>query len=1054
VPIPKLVVTAALMAAQVAIGAMRKTEGPRLDNTHVTLADYGTPIPDIWGMKRIEGCPVFWAEELREQKKKTKGKAGKYAEYKYYGTWAVAICGHEIEAVAKILFDNHPVYQMTGEGPIASLMSAIVDPESRTSIKISNRNIAIYLGTETQEPDPRMEAWYEDQAEFGADCCPAHRGLAYIVFKDIPLEKFGNRIPQVTIDAVSIKSDNLPYETATTANNTDARWAFGGGWGAYVNNVGIIEWWDVATRSVIGMSPEPGLHTGSVGYHDVSSVGTVYYAGLRLVPTTRFLVSSGPLGVPEMREIVTTNTFSHTRLVGDTPYTAFSGGATGYVADTVVIPHVLVARDFAADEDGEAWGIFQPSGASDSFTLERLDGSVSHDFTGSVARLAISDARLTFYNGKAFIHGGDGFFYIVDPVDGSLDDSGATSWTTPFFRHDGTGHFWVAHQKVSLEDGSILQANDPDDWVSATHSNPQYEPITHAFWERASPSDDINILYLDRIGSEGVTFGQILEEEGERVNFEVDGSALDQTVLGYSVTQGSVRDRLAPLFDIHDSILRPHDFTYVGLKRGTSSLGTILTENFVREGGEARYTIDIAQDTDLPQRLDVRYADATADQQVNTVTSVRHTVAIDSVRVQSIDLTTYVDTPDAMQQKADRFLRRQHNSKATIQNALTAKYLAVEPGDIYDLNLDGVLWTAQLEKLTFSAGALKCEWRRTFPSLNALGSGTGPDMGGHTPEEIFISGPVKGFVLDIPLVEDADNSINPLIYYAAGGYGAGLMPGAAVLQGDAANDDAYDEIASVASSDMATWGYTIDALGDANPNLWDRGNSVNVAVRGGTLSTVTEAQINANPLLNMAAMRNQTTGETELFNFATATLEVDGTYTLTNLLRGRRGTEGAVAGHAIGDEFVLVEDLGIEPYGLSDLGSEMFFKVQTFGRDPDFATPIEVDFEAATLKPYAPARIDWDFDGTDLQATIIRRTRVGGAWTGGSTIPLGENSEEYEIDVLDGSDVVRTITVTGTNTFTYTAAMAAADGVTLPTPPTVNVYQLSDAVGRGFALAA
>jgi hypothetical protein len=32
--------------------------------------------------------------------------------------------------------------------------------------------------------------------------------------------------------------------------------------------------------------------------------------------------------------------------------------------------------------------------------------------------------------------------------------------------------------------------------------------------------------------------------------------------------------------------------------------------------------------------------------------------------------------------------------------------------------------------------------------------------------------------------------------------------------------------------------------------------------------------------------------------------------------------------------------------------------------------------------------------------------------------------------------------------------MAAADGITLPTPAEVNVYQMSDAVGRGYALAA
>jgi hypothetical protein len=58
------------------------------------------------------------------------------------------------------------------------------------------------------------------------------------------------------------------------------------------------------------------------------------------------------------------------------------------------------------------------------------------------------------------------------------------------------------------------------------------------------------------------------------------------------------------------------------------------------------------------------------------------------------------------------------------------------------------------------------------------------------------------------------------------------------------------------------------------------------------------------------------------------------------------------------------------------------------------------------------------------------------------------------VDVYNGGTLKRTISVSGTNTFTYTAAQMAADGNTVSSPPTVNVYQMSDAVGRGFALAA
>jgi hypothetical protein len=139
--------------------------------------------------------------------------------------------------------------------------------------------------------------------------------------------------------------------------------------------------------------------------------------------------------------------------------------------------------------------------------------------------------------------------------------------------------------------------------------------------------------------------------------------------------------------------------------------------------------------------------------------------------------------------------------------------------------------------------------------------------------------------------------------------------------------------------------------------------------------------------------------------------------------------------------------------GADDLGAAMSFKAASAGRDPDASPAIDLTYSAASLKPYAPARIKWTTDGTDMFGEIIRRTRVGGSWVGGTTIPLSENSEAYEVDIYHSTTFKRTITVTDTNLFTYTAAQIAADGNTVGVAPPVNAYQMSDTVGRGFALA-
>jgi hypothetical protein len=45
-----------------------------------------------------------------------------------------------------------------------------------------------------------------------------------------------------------------------------------------------------------------------------------------------------------------------------------------------------------------------------------------------------------------------------------------------------------------------------------------------------------------------------------------------------------------------------------------------------------------------------------------------------------------------------------------------------------------------------------------------------------------------------------------------------------------------------------------------------------------------------------------------------------------------------------------------------------------------------------------------------LASTWIRRTRLGGEWQGATgTVPLAETTEAYEVDILNGSEVVRTL---------------------------------------------
>jgi hypothetical protein len=88
----------------------------------------------------------------------------------------------------------------------------------------------------------------------------------------------------------------------------------------------------------------------------------------------------------------------------------------------------------------------------------------------------------------------------------------------------------------------------------------------------------------------------------------------------------------------------------------------------------------------------------------------------------------------------------------------------------------------------------------------------------------------------------------------------------------------------------------------------------------------------------------------------------------------------------------------------------------------------------------------------DLTIRWTRRSRALSAdsWTAPEA-PLAEESEAYEVEILDGAAVKRTL-ATPTTSVTYTAAQQTADWVALLAPGDtldIRVFQLSALVGRG-----
>jgi hypothetical protein len=209
---------------------------------------------------------------------------------------------------------------------------------------------------------------------------------------------------------------------------------------------------------------------------------------------------------------------------------------------------------------------------------------------------------------------------------------------------------------------------------------------------------------------------------------------------------------------------------------------------------------------------------------------------------------------------------------------------------------------------------------------------------------------------------------------------------------------------------------------------------------------------------NLAALI-RADGNAEFIQFQDVALSL-GVYTLTTLLRGRRGSEVFTGGHAVGDLFVLLDSDGVtrRPLGLDRLGDTLHYRAVGRGGQLRDARTAQLRLAGNDLKPYAPAQLEasgsW---GSNVTLSWVRRTRVGGELIDGTgEVPIAEDAEEYELEVLDGPGgaVLRTETGIATANFTYTPAMQSADFGGAQTGLSFVVYQISAQVGRGFASEA
>ena len=472
--------------------------------------------------------------------------------------------------------------------------------------------------------------------------------------------------------------------------------------------------------------------------------------------------------------------------------------------------------------------------------------------------------------------------------------------------------------------------------------------------------------------------------------------------------------------------------------RGIDSPAITLTPDAAAElrVGANLIALTRAQETDLPASARISYASSERDYR-RAVAEARRLVGA-SGRVSFAELAIIMEADQATQ-IAESWLFETWAARERAQFSLPPSRIALEPGDIVALDGPG---DARLFRVTEIGdhGAREIDAIRIEPDVYA--PITAAPRNADAPLTT-LPGQPSTLLLDLPLLLGNESP--------DAGYFAAMMrpwPGAIALY--SSPDMSGFALRSLAT-EPATMGSTLDDLPAGPPGRFDKATTLTVRVDFGALNSINDLALFSGG--NAAAIEHAP-GHWEIIQFRDATLIGPSTYVLTTLLRGQQGTDGTISPVLpAGARFVLLDtaltQLDLSP---SEIGLPLNWRFGPSNRDlgsPSYDTLAHA-FSGIAHRPYAPVHVRAKRDDAGLHIHWIRRSRIGGDSWDGAEIPLSEESERYEIDVLDGETTLRTLATTSP-TALYSSADQLADFGTTPTPDSlsVRVYQISERFGRG-----
>ena len=413
----------------------------------------------------------------------------------------------------------------------------------------------------------------------------------------------------------------------------------------------------------------------------------------------------------------------------------------------------------------------------------------------------------------------------------------------------------------------------------------------------------------------------------------------------------------------------------------------------------APVTLMRAASAEVSGRVQIGYVDAEADYEAGVSEAVQPDEKTHGVARSEVPLAL---TRGEGARAVSRWLQEARLATDGAAFALPPSQNKVVAGDVVKLDLRDHKGLYRIDRME-EAGLRLVEASRVDPQV-------------YVPQALYEEGatlqphvgptPVEMLFLDLPLLTGDETPHEPYVAPTARPW-----PGSVALYSSPRDSD---YLLQEVLRNRATVGVLKTPLLRGPTGIWDRQQSVEIKLVSGALSSVNPSDVFSGA--NTLAIGDGTPDNWEIIQFAQA--EPTGTrlFGISQLLRGQAGTTAMIQDIWPAGSFVVV--MNGKPKQITipsaSRGLERHYRYgpakQSISAN-SFRHVVHA-FKGNGYRPYPVTHLRQQEAGTTHAFSWIRATRIDGDFWGNNDVPLGEESEHYQVTIVQDGLVKRQTTTT------------------------------------------